>query len=139
MTFSDALEVLALTADKLRDTRAKLEKYTEPGVVDTELSLINNKVMQLSKHVTEEAENIIGTLDELDARIDIRKNIITKLKEASYTVTAWIDYFEEVNANTHGTDTWGSLLCIVDLLANNVSSADSELTDEVNGEDENED
>lgn len=136
MLFTDALETLALAADRLRDTRAKLLRYADTSVVGDELAAINYKVTQLSKHVAEEADSIVGTLDDLDARIDIRKMIIEKLKDADLTLNAWVEYFDEANANTHSHDEWAALLSTVEIIANHVASADSELTEQTIGDEE---
>lgn len=134
MTFPEALKVLDDTAQVLKSTRAKLEKYSDQGVVNNELASINYKVTQLAKHVTDEAASLVDTLDELDSRIALRKMIIEKLKEASNTLTLWAEYFEETTANTHANDTWEALLGTTDIVASHVSSCDAELTSEVDSE-----
>ncbi len=124
MIFTEALQKLAETADVLRNTRAKLEKYTEAGVAGDELAAINYKVDQLSRHVAEESANLMDTLAELDNRMDLRKAVIEKLKCSAAILIAWVEIFEEANANSYTKDTWQQVVNVATILSNHVHSCD---------------
>lgn len=124
MLFTEALFKLAKTADALRDTRDKLEKYATDGVVGEELAAINYKVDQLAQHVAEESANLMDTLSELDNRIDLRKAVIEKLKCSAAILIAWVEIFEEANANSYTKDTWQQVVNAANILSNHVHSCD---------------
>ena len=133
MLFTDALETLALTADTLRDMRAKLEKYE---LVDDELITINEMSTKLAKHVAGEADAVVKYVNEIDSRVVTRRKVINRLKEATNILTSWIEYFEETSGNTHDHETWESLLSIAGIIASCVSSCDCDISGQINNEED---